>query len=527
MTRIAEALSSFRTRITAVLILAMFLAGALNDFLIYEYALKSQFQQMRKGLMVIAQEAALLVDPEAIKNIPLEKDGAASPSYKTLKERLLGVMRVMPELRYVYILTRTPKEGALKFIIDVGLGERERARAAFPGEGYDASGIPELLAAFRGPSADEKLEKDKWGVSLSGYAPIYDEKRTVLGVVGIDIAADDIYATQQQVRNRALLVLLVGTVFSAFLGLLISGGLAKPVKRLSEGTRRIAQGDFAHRVEVRGHDEIARLAAAFNTMASDLEGYIAELKRTTAEKERMLKELEIAKEIQESFLPDSTPKMEGFDIVVTSLPAMVVGGDFYDFIPINNEAWGIVVADVSGKGIPAAMYMALSRTLIRASAIGSLSPLDAIRQANALILEESRANMFVTLFYMILNSKTMRLMYVNAGHNPPIVMHEGDAGITLLKAQGTPLGVSKDLIAGVDEIGLKKGDVIALYTDGITEALNDKGEQFGMKRLTGVINENKSLLVSEIEKKVMADLRAFVGREPQFDDITLVMLKAT
>jgi serine phosphatase RsbU (regulator of sigma subunit) len=504
----------------------MFLAGFVNNFLVYEYTLRSQFQQLRKVLMMLAQETSLLVDPETLASIPLNKEGLTSPQYKAVEERLSTVIRITPQIRYVYILKKTQKEGILQFIIDVGAGRKERARAAFPGEGYDASGIPELLEGFNGPSVDKKLEEDKWGVSLSGYAPISDEKRNLLAVLGIDIAADDVRATQQKVRDRALLVLIIGIAFSAFLGVFISGRVADPVQRLSEGTRRIARGDLGYRVEVNGRDEIAQLASSFNRMASDLKEHIEELKRTTSEKERFLKELEIARGIQQSFLPDSTPHLEGFDIAVTSLPAMVVGGDFYDFIPIGKDVWGLAVADVSGKGIAAAIFMALSRTLIRASAVGKLSPLEAIRQANALILEDSRTNMFVTLFYAILDPKNMKLVYVNAGHNPPILMHEEGRDIVLLRAQGIPLGVVKDLGGGTDEISLKRGDVLALYTDGIPDALNGRGEQFGMKRLTEVIGETHRLSVQEITRKVLGELKVFVGGEPQFDDITLMVVKS-
>jgi sigma-B regulation protein RsbU (phosphoserine phosphatase) len=261
-------------------------------------------------------------------------------------------------------------------------------------------------------------------------------------------------------------------------------------------------------------------------MSSDLTRYIDELKTTTAEKERILKEIEIAKGIQQSFLPDSSPAIAGFDIAAVSLPARVVGGDFYDFIPLDKDRWGLVVADVSGKGVPAALYMALSRTLIRASTIGRSSITDGIKQANRLMSEDSKANMFVTLFYIVLDAKKKSLEYLNAGHNPPLLFGESASETVLLKAQGAPLGLFNDIAITSDEIELKRDDVVILYTDGVTEAMNSRKERFEIERLSEVVRNCRALSAREILNKINSALEDYVGREPQFDDITLMVIKA-
>lgn len=310
------------------------------------------------------------------------------------------------------------------------------------------------------------------------------------------------------------------------LSFLLSRVITNPIVALKKGSEAIGGGNLDYKVDVKTGDEIEDFANSFNKMASDLKEYMEELRRTTAEKERMSKELEIAKGIQQSFLPESTPEIEGIGLAAVNLPAREVGGDFYDFIPITEDKWGLAIADVSGKGVPAALFMALSRTLIRASTARNPTVANAIRQANKLIFEDSKSSMFVTLFYAIVDSKKMNLTYVNAGHNPPLLLRETSGEIVLLKAKGIALGVIEDVELQEVEIGLGSDDLIVLYTDGVTEAINEKGEQFGQERLIMVIRDNCTLLAKDIIEHVQNEIMAFAGKQPQFDDITLMVLKA-
>jgi len=252
-----------------------------------------------------------------------------------------------------------------------------------------------------------------------------------------------------------------------------------------------------------------------------------ELQRTTAERERLLKELEIAKGIQQSFLPEDVPEIEGIELAASNISAWEVGGAFYDFIPIAKEKWGLVIADVSGKGIPAALFMALSRTLIRASTIGNPTVANAIEKANELIFADSKSSMFVTLFYAIVDSQKMKLKYINAGHNPPLLFRASTGDVHLLKAEGIVLGVLEDIRLEEAEIELTRGDVVVLFTDGITDANNEKKEEFGEERLIKVIRENSTLSAQDLMVKIQGEVMAFAGEQPQFDDITLMILKVT
>ncbi|MBU1932103.1 SpoIIE family protein phosphatase [Patescibacteria group bacterium] len=306
---------------------------------------------------------------------------------------------------------------------------------------------------------------------------------------------------------------------------LLSRTITKPIQLLSKSAERIGQGDLDYRIKLKSRDEIGLMANAFNKMTSDLQGYMENLRRTTAEKERMEKELEIGRNIQQSFLPQSIPQIEGFDLAATNMPAMEVGGDFYDFIPVAKDKLGLAIADVSGKGISAALFMALSKTLIRTSAVGNPDVASAIKQANKLILADSKSNMFITLFYAIFSPKEMSLRYVNAGHNPPILLREGSGDPILLETKGIALSVIEDIELEEGEVKLAKGDVVVLYTDGVTEAINEKEEQFGEERFIRAIKENHTLSAQDIIEKVQHEITIFTKEQPQFDDITLMVLK--
>ena len=253
--------------------------------------------------------------------------------------------------------------------------------------------------------------------------------------------------------------------------------------------------------------------------AADKETYRREL-------ERKRFEIEAARRIQQTFLPESTPRLEGFDMAAFSLPALEVGGDFYDFIPISQDKWGLVIADVSGKGFPAALFMALSRTYVRANAMGKTTASEAICMANNLIAKDAKSGMFVTLFYAMLDLHKKQLQYVNAGHNPPLLCRGCGGDVVLLRAQGIALGVMDEINLQEVELNLADNDVVVFYTDGITEAINGKQEQFGQERLIKLITQDSNLPAQELIDKIRSAVIDFTQGQAQFDDLTLVVLKS-
>ncbi|MDD1686365.1 SpoIIE family protein phosphatase [Methanoregula sp.] len=327
-------------------------------------------------------------------------------------------------------------------------------------------------------------------------------------------------------RNLFFVLFVILFIIVTILSILFAQIITRPVEELRRGAEAIGAGDLDHRVQIETGDEFEDLAHSFNTMAVNLKNNMDELQRTTAEKERFAKELEIAKGIQQSFLPDCAPEIAGIELVAKNVPALEVGGDFYDFIPVAKDRWGLVIADVSGKGVPAALFMALSRTLIRASTLVNADPALSIAHANRMIYEDSKSSMFVTLFYAVLDARAMTLDYVNAGHNPPLLLKDGALAVRLLKAKGIALGVIDEVDLQSVKVDLKPGDVLVLYTDGVTEAINNNDEEFGEERLFQVISANRNRPAQEIMDQILAAITAHAGDHLQYDDITIMVLRA-
>ncbi|MDV2481495.1 SpoIIE family protein phosphatase [Methanoculleus sp. Wushi-C6] len=420
---------------------------------------------------------------------------------------------------------------------------------------WDASFVAENLLSSENPdlaSVAEKMTAGETGVArirfddgerFIAYAPV----RSVNWSVGVVMPVDEVLAPIEKTRSSIFQASedtaahigsqqdAMKTIFTgAFLGLLavvalltlaVTRHFTRPIEELQKGSEAIGRGDLDHRVEVATGDEFEELAHSFNRMTADLRGHVEDLRRTTAEKERIAKELEIAKEIQQSILPESAPVLPGFDLAGFNLPAREVGGDFFDYIPAGEGCWGVEIADVSGKGVPAALFMALSRTLVRASASESSDPVRSILEANRYICMDSKTCMFVTLFYGILDTRKGTFTYVNAGHNPPLLFRAGSSEAELLQGKGIALGIFDDIELELVELRLNPGDTVVFYTDGVNEATNERDEEYGMERLKAFIPGLLDRQAREMIEAIVEDVTAFAGDRPQFDDITLVVLK--
>lgn len=267
-------------------------------------------------------------------------------------------------------------------------------------------------------------------------------------------------------------------------------------------------------------DSAGRLLGAIESVRD-----MTSLRQAEKTLERSRAELRIASDIQRSFLPEHIPPVRGFDLAATSISAMEVGGDFYDFIP-GKERMGMVIADVSGKSIPAALFMALSRTIVRANATHHEKGTEVLQDANDMIAADSRSGMFVTLFYGILDEQSKSLVYANAGHPPPLLMRRGENRFRALEVTGIALGVVEGMKYEERQIDLMPEDILVLYTDGVNEAINDREEQFGLARLCRTVRGSRDLTAQEILDGILQDISRFAGEQEQFDDITMIVVKA-
>ena len=266
------------------------------------------------------------------------------------------------------------------------------------------------------------------------------------------------------------------------------------------------------------------LLAAFGTQAA-----IAIEKARLHEKEiqlqRIDKELSVGQQIQLSLLPKIMPSAAGWDFAATYQAARVVGGDFYDFIPLPDGRLGIVVADVADKGIPAAIFMAVSRTIIRTTALSVSDPAEALIKANQVILQDSPNDMFLTVFYSILNTTTGHVIFANGGHNHPLLFRSATGTFETLAVRGIILGALPDIHLDSNEVWLAPADLLVLYTDGLTEAMDPEYEEFGEARLRQVINDRRESGAAEIMDAILKAMQRFVNGAEQSDDLTIVVVK--
>jgi sigma-B regulation protein RsbU (phosphoserine phosphatase) len=251
----------------------------------------------------------------------------------------------------------------------------------------------------------------------------------------------------------------------------------------------------------------------------------ARLYQVAVEKGRMERELQMAHEVQASLLPRGTPQVPGWEFAARWQPAREVAGDYYDFIPLDDGQLGLVIADVSDKGMPAALFMALTRSMVRASVGSAPSPAEGIAHANRLICADATGGMFVTLFYTLLNPATGEIAYVNAGHNPPLLYRAEQDDLTRLVRTGMALGVLEDSCFEQQTLHLNPGDFFLLYTDGVTDATDAQLQDYGMERLEGIILDHRDASAADIMAALEQAIHDFAGSVTPFDDIAIVVAK--
>ncbi len=270
-------------------------------------------------------------------------------------------------------------------------------------------------------------------------------------------------------------------------------------------------------------DHLELLTAIASSAAIAIEN--ARLYQVAVDKGRLERELQMAREVQAELLPRETPQIPGWEFVARWLPAREVSGDYYDFIPIDDGRLGLVIADVTDKGMPAALFMALTRSIIRASVGRAPSPVDGIAHANRLICEDATRGMFVTLFYALLDPVAGDVTYVNAGHNPPLLSRAGEDGLARLTLTGMPLGIDPDTHFEQRTVHLNSGDEILLYTDGVTDATDAQSVEFGMERLQPVILDHQHASAADLMAALEKAIDSFTGSAAQFDDIAVLIAK--
>jgi sigma-B regulation protein RsbU (phosphoserine phosphatase) len=361
-------------------------------------------------------------------------------------------------------------------------------------------------------------------MSLS-VAELYDRISSAGGNVG------------RRVGQGLLLALFaIGALFliiqfmALIAGLALAKSITGSVHQLFAGTERVRQGDFTHKIAVKTDDQLGELSVSFNSMTASIEDLLVQ----AAEKKRLEEELRIAHEIQMSLLPQGPLHMPGLSVTALCVPAREVGGDYYDFLPLDDHRVGVLIADVSGKGTSAALYMAeLKGLMLSLSEIHS-SPRELLIAANRIIAHHLDARSFITMTYAVVDLRKRIMTYARAGHTPLIYVPGAGVGardVRILVPDGMVVGLKLDngemfdRLLQEETIALRPGDLYLFFTDGISEAMNVHDDCFGESRLGELVQAHAHLPSAELRERVLREIAAFVGDAPQHDDMTMILLK--
>ena len=325
-----------------------------------------------------------------------------------------------------------------------------------------------------------------------------------------------------------LFLIIQAVAFS--MGLALARSITGSVHELFAGTERIRRGDFTGKIAIRSRDQLGELADSFNSMTASIE----DLLQQKAVKERLEQELRIARSIQMSLLPQGPLVMSGLSLTAHCEPAREVGGDYYDFLPINDHTIGILIADVSGKGTSAALYMAELKGIVLSLSQRHTSPRELLIEADHIISRHLDSRSFITVTYLLVDLRAGTLQYARAGHCPLIYMpgaYVADRAPQLVAPDGLVLGLQLDegvtFTRLLEEVTLPlgPGDLFMLYTDGLSEAMNPEGDCFGDARLADLVGAHPDLPADQLRERILRDIATFAGDAPQHDDMTMVLLR--
>ena len=520
--------SLIRPIFNALIGLIMLLSAAIGTVGYFEFtgALKQQYMEIANG---IAEYAALSIDAETLEQYLETK--TADEAYNRIRDQLQHTADA-EDCSVIYVAKVHTDTKEREYIYNVV----SKASGFSPYDiGFRDTVNDEFLKVYdsilKGETQLHNFMYSRKGYTTSVY-PVEDADSGVVAIVGVVKNMDLLTSAKnsyirQIILIEALIAILSGVVWVVYM----RRRIVVPVQQLSEAALNMVEhledGNSPELV-VKHDDELRELADSFATMYREVGAYIAKLETVTAEKERIGAELDVAAKIQSSMLPcifPAFPDRNEFDIYATMDPAKEVGGDFYDFFMVDADHLAFVVADVSGKGVPAALFMVIGKTLIK-DHTGLHDDLgEVFTEVNNILCASNSEEMFITAFEGVLNLKTGELRYVNAGHEIPFLCRKGGVFEPYKVRAGFVLAGMQGIRYRAGSIQLEPGDKVFQYSDGIPEAINSEKAPYGMKRLESVLAKNSEKAPSELLPLVKADVDAFVGDADQFDDITMLCIE--
>ena len=503
------------------------------SFVVGDRYIQGEMENCRTTAYAYTKSAAELIDGDKIAYY-LETGEEDDYYYEILD--FLNAFRLNTDIQYYYVFV--PFEDDLVYIWDANIlkpGEMEIDVCELGyREEYMEGGKEATYSIYKQnpPEEIELVNDDKYGYIASAYSPVFNSSGEPVAVVGVDVYMPDLQANMREflvaVVVTIMLVVLVAILLCFFF---VKRKIVNPINKIRDASRSMVENlenEESMEVSVKTGNEIEELFDSFKEMYGDVRDYINQLSVVTAEKERIGAELDVAAHIQASMLPcifPAFPERKEIDIYATMDPAKEVGGDFYDFFMVDDRHLAIVMADVSGKGIPAALFMVIGKTLIKDHTTPGRDLGKVFTAVNNLLCEANSEGLFITAFEGVLDLVTGEFNFVNAGHEMPFVCKADGAFEPYKIRPGFVLAGMEGMRYRAGSMMLEPGDKIYQYTDGVTEATNIHNELYGMERLEVILNKVKCGTSHEILPAVKADVDEFVGEAPQFDDITMLCLE--
>ena len=542
-------------RVILIVSLILILLGSMTGLALYAYGSLHNYKSESRHLInyTLSLEDQEYLEKkfsqtrEVYENMPDEV--RADPKSESFVEACLPLLdkeffaardilvkcREETEQKNVAFVFTDPSHSALVYVID---GDEE-AWAFLPGQWIKAD-LDTIKDIEKSTWRLTITHEDEYGWVGTDYAAIYDTKGKQIGYAIMDL---DLNYFIGRISGFLAVLLPAAAILVLFLAFLSSGLLRKHIishlTSMADAAReytaldKVNQPDDAPFVfeglDINTSDELEELWHSMSEMEADFRDSMIRLRSVTAEQERMGAELSIATAIQEGTLPKLSPafpERNEFDIYASMIPAKEVGGDLYDFFMIDDDHLAMVIADVSGKGVSAALFMVIAKTLIQNQAeLGGQDPADVLSHVNAKLMRINKASMFVTTWMAILTISTGELIYVDAGHEYPAIRRNGGSFELIDDVRGLPVAVSGKTKFISDTFVLHPGDTLYVYTDGVPDASNKAGEMFGRERMLEALNEEPDAAPEVLDGNVKAKLAAFVEDAPQFDDITMLTFK--
>ena len=519
---------SLGRKITLAIILAVAMLGTATVIFSYETYRSSLESQLIDTATCLAKTIGAQVDPDSV-DAYLES-GKTDDKYLETREAIRKIVR-NNEIEYS-VVTKPTEEG-FYYLYDSDESDEAFQLGDFQ-EFYPGDFLDNKENFLAGNDIEPIVSNEEFGWLLSVLVPVKDSEGNMKAYVDVDMSMNEIKGMMKRFLVTEIViiacVLIVLTVAAAFLA---NRGIVRPINKLAEATGNFASSESLTAKEgnvivldgMETGDEIEGLYKSVQKMEQDIYRYIDNLTKVTAEKERIGAELNVATKIQEDMLPSifpAFPEKRTIDIYATMHPAKEVGGDFYDFFMVDDNKIALVMADVSGKGVPAALLMVIAKTIIKYRTQMGGKPSEIMEYVNERLCESNEYQFFVTCWLSLINIRTGEAIAVNAGHEKPAIRRKNGEYELISGKHGLPLAAMEGTKYRDVEYKLNPGDSIFVYTDGVTEATNSGNELYGEKRLVEALNQDAAANPRDTIDTVNASIREFVADAPQFDDITML-----